>query len=92
MLIIRAETERDYGPVAAVNVAAFGRPIEAPLVEELRKSPRFIPELSLVAILDDAVVRHILFTPVTIDFCDCPRGFPGRVLTGLSPACYIKGG
>src|SRR6185436_6762753 len=42
----------------------FGAPREARLVDALRGSPQSI---SLVATLDDRVIGHILFTPITID-------------------------
>ncbi|EJL73587.1 GNAT family N-acetyltransferase [Chryseobacterium populi] len=37
------------------------------LVERLRKSEAFIPELSIVAEIGDKIVGHILFTKITIE-------------------------
>jgi putative acetyltransferase len=78
-MIVRAEEERDRKAVFDVNALAFGRDNEARLVESLRRSPAFIPELSLVALdrpaapdADPAaeahpvVVGHVLFTKVAI--------------------------
>jgi putative acetyltransferase len=63
---IRPEKPDDYPAIKRVNDLAFGQPNEGLLVEELRRNPRFIPELSLVALYDDEVVGHILFLPIRI--------------------------
>lgn len=67
MITIRPETMADHAAVHDVNVLAFGREIEARLVEALRQSPDFIPELSLVAVESGQVVGHVLFSPMTIE-------------------------
>lgn len=63
---IRPELPDDYPGIRQVNELAFGQPNEGRMVEELRRNPRFIPELSLVAVDHDMVVGHILFFPVSI--------------------------
>ena len=64
MAIIREERPNDRAAVRDVNIRAFGQLVEADLVDTLReRAGRF---LSLVAIKDDHVVGHILFTPVMI--------------------------
>ena len=65
MLEIRAETPDDAWLIRAVNVAAFGTPAEADLVDVLREDGA--PILSLVAVLHDAIVGHILFSAVRIE-------------------------
>jgi len=68
MLILRSENKQDYADIYEVNKQAFeGRDNEPRLVEALRHSPDFIQELSLVAVEDDRVVGHILFSPITIE-------------------------
>jgi putative acetyltransferase len=46
---IRVERDDDHPAVGEVVAAAFGSPAEARLVEAIRASEFFIPELSLVA-------------------------------------------
>jgi len=70
MITIRPETAEDYAAIREVNLLAFGQEIEPRLVEALRESPDFIPELSLVAIEGGQVVGHILFSPMVIETKD----------------------
>jgi putative acetyltransferase len=67
MIIIRSETPADTTAVYTVNKLAFdGRDAEPGLVDAIRKSDDFIPELSLVAEESGQIVGHILFSPITI--------------------------
>ncbi|MFV0539305.1 MAG: GNAT family N-acetyltransferase [Dysgonomonas sp.] len=63
---IRQEKATDYPAVYNVHTDAFGRKDEARLTDRLRLSDVFIPELSLVAICDNKLVGHIMFTEVSI--------------------------
>ncbi|MCH7408927.1 N-acetyltransferase [Belliella sp. DSM 111904] len=63
---IRQETKNDFNAVFEVNKLAFGQDSEANLVELLRQSEAFIPQLSLVATLGNKIVGHILFTKIQI--------------------------
>lgn len=65
-LKIRQETDADFAKVYELNIIAFEQDTEAKLVDLLRKSDAFIPALSLVAIADNRVVGHILFTKIII--------------------------
>ena len=67
MITIRPERVEDYAAIREVNLLAFGGEDEPRLVETLRQSAGFIPELSLVAIEGEQVVGHILFSPVVIE-------------------------
>ena len=67
MTRIRAETATDYAAVHEVNKLAFGGEGESRLVEALRKSRYFCQKLSLVAVKDQKVVGHILFSPAVIE-------------------------
>jgi len=70
-ITIRQETPKDHQAVFHLIEAAFqSEPIsdhqEQFLVERLRTSPAFIPELSLVAEVDKKIVGHILLTKLKI--------------------------
>lgn len=64
--IIRQENTEDFPAVFEVNRLAFGQDSEARLVERLRESAAFVPELSLVAVREKRVIGHILFTRIQI--------------------------
>ena len=71
MLIIRQENKNDYEEVYNVIKTAFETAQhsdgnEQDLVVALRKSDNFIPELSLVAVMDNKIVGYILFTKIKI--------------------------
>ena len=66
MLTIRTEKNDDYTAVYEVHSLAFGRPNEAKLVEAVRESVNFNPQLSLVAVKTNKVVGHLLFSPLVI--------------------------
>jgi putative acetyltransferase len=65
--MIRAERKDDLSAIHEINQQAFGQEVEALLVEALRTSTAFIPELSLVAMLEGAAVGHIMFTTLEIE-------------------------
>jgi putative acetyltransferase len=65
MLRIRRERRSDVSDIRRVNESAFNGPAEACLVELLRDANKAI--VSLVATLDDKVVGHIMFSPITIE-------------------------
>lgn len=69
--VIRQETSKDYPAVFELIQQAFESEAlsdhkEQFLVERLRQSPAFIPELSIVAAQNDIVVGYILLTRITI--------------------------
>jgi putative acetyltransferase len=68
--MIRTETEQDYAAVYEINQLAFNRHAEALLVESIRASSSYLPELSLVAEQDGRLVGHILFSLVTLAALD----------------------
>lgn len=79
-MIVRRERPTDRAAARAVQAAAFdtgdGEPIEARLLDELRRCDGWIPALSWVAELDGRVVGHGV----------CTRGHVGDVpCVGLGP-------
>lgn len=86
-LIIRQETPADYAIVAGVIQKAFENEkysdqSEHYLVERLRRSSAFVPELSLVAELNKRIVGHILLTKITLR--DAGGKFVGLALAPVS--------
>lgn len=63
-LHIRPETPADIPAIFHINQLAFGRENEARLVNKLRDDNAVV--LSLVAQMEEKIVGHILFSPVTI--------------------------
>ena len=76
-MLVRAERPTDYTAIAAVTEAAFGKPREARMVEAIRASDGFVPELSLVADDDGVIVGHIMLSYVSFE--------DGRRLLELGP-------
>ncbi|MCC5640563.1 N-acetyltransferase [Nostoc sp. CHAB 5844] len=66
MVNIRCETLSDYPAIAEVNRLAFEQENEAKLIDKIRCSERYIPELSLVAEIGNVVVGHILFSYIDL--------------------------
>ena len=64
LITIREELPEDIEAIRAVNQKAFGQPQEGQLVDVLRKNSAVL--LSLVATLNDRVVGHILYSPVSV--------------------------
>jgi len=62
--IIRAEELRDVDPIFQVHSRSFPTDAEARLVESLRVTRQMIA--SFVAEVDDLVVGHIAFSPVSV--------------------------
>jgi predicted N-acetyltransferase YhbS len=61
---IRDERGSDVGAIRRVNGQAFAQEREGRIVDALRERDAVL--LSLVAVVDDEVVGHILFSPATI--------------------------
>lgn len=58
--MIRPETEADFDAIRTVVEAAFGSPVEAKLVDEIRADACYRPELALVAEEDGEIIGHVM--------------------------------
>ena len=87
--MIRAESKDDYAGVRRVNEMAFGRANEAGLVEALR--PAANPQISLVAVLDDQIVGHIFFSPVSVESRDSAFAAFGLAPMAVLPEYQRRG-
>jgi len=81
-MIIRRETRDDITDVHALHELAFGQPLEANIVDNLRNNCEGL--LSLVAIEQGNVVGHILFSPAEIEG---PHGIIKGM--GLAPMAVV---
>jgi putative acetyltransferase len=75
-MIVQREVPGQESAIHAVTLAAFGRPMEADLVDALRADQGWLPALSLVAVVDGAVIGHVACTRARVD---------GRPVLGLGP-------
>jgi putative acetyltransferase len=66
-LIIRPETAADLDAIRKVNDEAFGDTVEGKLVDAIRASDRFVPELSLVAVSEGLTVGHVISSYVDVE-------------------------
>ncbi|MUL37763.1 GNAT family N-acetyltransferase [Gloeocapsopsis dulcis] len=64
--MIRCENLLDASAIYNIHTQAFERENEAQLVKSIRHSERYIPQLSLVAEVDNTVVGHILFSYIDL--------------------------
>lgn len=81
-LAVRHATGADPDAIRAVETAAFGQPLEAGLVDALRRDGDVV--LELVATSGDALVGHILFSRLIVE--DSATPFAAVALAPLAVA------
>ena len=64
MIEIREERPADIAAIREVNAHAFGQNLEGNIVDALRSNGAVL--LSLVAILQDRLVGHIMYSPASV--------------------------
>lgn len=85
-MLVRRESGGDVPAVRAVHAAAFADaaasapPPEVGLVDALRRSPAWIPALSLVAVEGEQVIGHVVCTRATL---------AGMRVLGLGPVAVL---
>ncbi len=82
MIIIRSENTLDLDAVRQVNEQAFDSPNEASLVDALRSAAD--PIVSLVAVDNEQIVGHILFSPVSLEDDNS-----ASLMMGLAPMAVL---
>jgi putative acetyltransferase len=92
-MIVRPEEPADRLAVCAVIEAAFPTPAEAQLVDRLRADGD--AEISLVAVDDDVVVGHVMFSRMTAGFRALGLGpvavLPARQRSGVGSLLIKQG-
>ncbi|MPZ89547.1 MAG: GNAT family N-acetyltransferase [Nitriliruptorales bacterium] len=83
-MLIRRESAGDASAITRVHASAFevgegsAKPVEVTLVEELRRSTAWLPQLSLVATVGSEVVGHVVCSRAQVG----PKHHP---VLGLGP-------
>lgn len=91
-MIIRIETTDDFYEVYKLNYLAFGnREDESKLIERIRNSEEFVPELSIVAEKDNEIVGHLLLSKAIVE--DEEKTYDVIVLApiAVNPICQKQG-
>ncbi len=83
-MVIRPESTEDHDAIRQVVAAAFGSDAQAILVERIRASPEYEPEMALVATIGDAVVGHVMISGALIRNDDGERR-----ISMLSPLAVV---
>ena len=70
--IIRKETKQDYEQIynlvlSALSSAEHSDGDEHNLIDRLRNTPEYIPELSLVATIDETILGHLMMSVCWVD-------------------------
>jgi putative acetyltransferase len=78
--IVRTEEDADVPAIFAVHRACFPSDDEARLVDALRAAGRLV--VSLVAVVNEEIVGHVAFSPVTAE--------DGATGLGLAPLAVVK--
>ncbi len=89
MIRVREETPADYDQIRQVNDLAFECPDEGKIVDQIRASQEEI--ISLVALVDEKVVGHILFSPAVINRNQKPITGMGLAPMAVLPEYQNKG-
>jgi len=66
-VIVRAETAADHTDIRRINDEAFGETLESVLVDAIRASARFVPELSRVAESQGQSLGHVISSYVDVE-------------------------
>ena len=82
MVAIRSDTPADHPAIRALHERAFGGPAEGRLVDMLRAANK--AWVSLVALQQNRVIGHILFSPVTV--AQAPKNL---CAVGLAPMSVL---
>lgn len=86
---IRAARPADLSAIAALHDAAFGSTFEGKLVADLTRADMAV--VSLVAVEADAVVGHILFSPLLVELDEAPVMALALAPLGVRPDAQRKG-
>jgi putative acetyltransferase len=81
---IRPEATDDHDAIRRVVATAFRSDTEADLVDRIRASGEYVPEMALVAQVDDEIVGHVMISGAVIR-----HGTGDRRIVMLSPLAVL---
>ena len=84
--MIRPERPGDFDAIRVLVEAAFGSPVEAKLVDDIRADACYRPELALVAEEGGEIVGHVM-----VNHCDLRDGDVVHRVGMLSPLAVVPG-
>ena len=90
-LEIRNEIPDDRSAIFQVVAAAFGSESKALLVEAIRDSSSFVPELSLVALFDHRIVGHVMVSVAALRDGDNLHRILNLSPLAVAPAAQRRG-
>ncbi len=88
---IRPESEADHDAVRRTVTSAFGSDAEALLVDRIRASPECVPEMALVAVVDDEVVGHVMISDAVLQHVSGERRISMLSPLAVSPERQREG-
>ena len=88
-LTIRPEKPTDIVRIHALESAAFGRHVEADIVDRLREAG--VLWLSQVALIGDEIVGHAAYSMVSISDGERTHSFPALGPIAVAPSWQMRG-
>jgi putative acetyltransferase len=90
-VIIRPETDDDRHEISRIVGAAFGSDVEPALVERIRATDGYVPELALVAERDGRVVGHVMVSGASLRSADGVHPIVMLAPLAVDPTCQGDG-
>jgi putative acetyltransferase len=88
---IRPERPDDFPAIATVVEAAFGSPVEAKLVDDIRADPCYRPELALVAEDAGEILGHVMISRAELHDGDTVHRIAMLSPLAVAPAVHKQG-
>lgn len=88
---IRTESPDDHEAIRRLVAAAFQSEAEAELVDRIRASAEYVPEMALVAVVDGEVVGHVMISHAVIRNADAERRIAMLSPLAVRPDCQGRG-
>ena len=90
-VVIRPESPDDHDAIRRLVAAAFQSEAEAELVDRIRASGEYVPEMALVAEADGEIVGHVMISHAVIRNADGERRIVMLAPLAVLPECQGRG-